>query len=84
MCEIDFHVTKIRAIQKKYGPRIKAVWLHEEDWVTLESLDPSLSVEGIIREFGLIPIKQYHLRCDKAQRARRAAAQSRQPSQRPG
>jgi hypothetical protein len=33
--EIDFHVSKMREIQKKYGSRVEVTWYHDEDLVTI-------------------------------------------------
>jgi predicted amidohydrolase len=57
--EIDFHVEKARQIERKYGPRVEVRWCHDDDWWTLASLDPELCVEGIIREFELVPKDRY-------------------------
>ena len=70
--EIDYHVTTMRNIQAKYGKRVKVTWLHAEDWVTLESLDPKLSVQDIIKEFKLMPKIKYHNKSTKAVEKARA------------
>ena len=64
--EIDFHARKAREIQKKYGPKVELVWFHEDDWFTLASLDPDLTVEDLIAEFGLIPLDEYRIRAARA------------------
>jgi len=63
--EIDYHVSKMRKIQAQFGRRVKVTWLNDEDWVTLESLDPTLSVDDLIARFGLTPLGRYHARCDQ-------------------
>ncbi len=63
--EIDFHVKKFREIELKYGPRIQAQWLHENDWVTLASLDPDLTVDEIMDEFELTALCEYQDRAKK-------------------
>lgn len=70
--EIDYHIPKARAIEAKYGPRIELKWFHEEDWFTLASLDPELSVDDLIEEFELLPLSRYLPRAEAAQRAARA------------
>ena len=65
--EIDYHVQKTRAIEKKYGRRVEIVWYHDEDWFTLASTDPELPVDEIIREFELTPLHDYLARCEAAQ-----------------
>jgi beta-ureidopropionase len=69
--EVDFHADKARAIQKKYGSRVELVWLHDDDWFTLASIDPGLATEDIIAEFGLTPLDDYRVRAGRAvERAR--------------
>jgi len=73
--EIDFHADKARAIQKKYGSKVELVFLHDDDWFTLASLDPDVATEDIIAEFGLTPLDDYRVRAGKAvEKARVAAA----------
>ncbi|MBI3694958.1 MAG: hypothetical protein HY238_08990 [Acidobacteria bacterium] len=64
--EIDYHVDKVRRIQQKYGRKVEVVWFHDDDWFTLASLDPDLTVEDIMQEFGLTPLDGYRLRATKA------------------
>jgi predicted amidohydrolase len=64
--EIDFHTTKAREIQKKYGSKVEVVWHHEDDWFTLASLDPDLTVQDLIAEFGLTPLEDYRVRAQRA------------------
>lgn len=71
--EIDFHTAKVREIQKKYGTRVDVTWYHEDDWFTLASLDPNLTVEDLIAEFGLLPLDDYRLRATRAIEKARAA-----------
>jgi len=70
--EIDFHTSKVRAIQMKYGPKVEVLWHHEDDWFTLASLAHDLTVQDLIQEFGLVPLNEYRLRAKKAMRARRS------------
>jgi predicted amidohydrolase len=72
--EIDFHADKARAIQKKYGSKVELVFLHDDDWFTLASLDPDLATEDIIAEFGLTPLDDYRVRAGKAVERARAGA----------
>ena len=64
--EVDFHVKKVRQIQEKYGSRVEVVWLHDDDWFTLASLDPDLPTEDIISEFRLTPLDDYRVRATAA------------------
>ncbi len=65
--EIDFHVSKMREIQKKYGSRVEVAWYHDEDLVTLASLDPVLTVQDLIDEYELTPHRDYILRAQRRQ-----------------
>ena len=69
-----YHVKKAREIQQKYGSRVEVVWFHEDDWFTLASVDPDLTVEDIISEFGLTPLDDYRARATKAINMARNAA----------
>jgi hypothetical protein len=72
--EIDFHVEKMRRLQQKYGAKVDVVWYHDDDWFTLASLDPDLTVEDLGKEFGLTPLDDYRVRAGKAVDAARARA----------
>ena len=67
MFEIDFHVSKIRKIQQKYGPRVEVTWYHDDDLLTLASLDPELTTEDLIQEYELTPHRDYILRAQRQQ-----------------
>lgn len=69
--EIDFHVKKARDLLKKYGSKVELTWYHEDDWFTLASLDPELTVEDLIREYGLTPLDAYRARAGEAVRKAR-------------
>lgn len=64
--EVDFHEKKVRQIQEKYGPRVEVVWFHDDDWFTLASVDPDLTTEDVIAEFGLTPLDDYRVRAARA------------------
>jgi predicted amidohydrolase len=64
--EIDFHTRKARDIQSKYGERVEIRWYHEDDWFTLASRDPALTVEDLMVEYGLTPLDAYRQRAKKA------------------
>jgi len=74
--EIDFHVGKMRDIEKKYGSRVSIQWYHDDDLVSLASLDPELTVADIINEFELTPHTAYIQRAQKAQDKHRPATTS--------
>jgi beta-ureidopropionase len=64
--EVDYHVQKVRRIQQKYGPKVDICWYHDDDWFTLASLDPDLTVEDLEKEFGLTPLQDYRIRAARA------------------
>lgn len=64
--EIDYHIEKAREIQRRYGPKVEIAWRHEDDWFTLASLEPELTVEDLIAEFNLTPLDDYRTRAAKA------------------
>ena len=64
-CEIDFHVKKVRDIRKKYGRKVKVVYMHDNDWVTIESRSPDLKIQDIIDEFELTSHPDYIKRAEK-------------------
>lgn len=45
------HTLKFDAIQKKFGKKIRFKIFHAENWATLESLDPTVKVLDICREY---------------------------------
>lgn len=65
--EIDYQLDKIRALERKYAEKARVAWYHEDDAFTLESLDPERSVEDLIREFDLLPLRPYLARSQAAQ-----------------
>ena len=65
--EIDYHVKKMREVQKKYGSRVELTWYHDDDLCSLASLDPELSVEDLMEEFDLTPHRDYIQRAQIAQ-----------------
>jgi beta-ureidopropionase len=64
--EIDYHTGVMREVERKYGRRVLIRWYHDEDWFTLASVDPELSVEELMAEFGLVPLRSYQARCERA------------------
>jgi predicted amidohydrolase len=69
--EIDFHTDKMRQIQRKYGDKVQIKWYHDDDLVTLASLDDGLTVDDLVREFALTPHSAYMARAGQAQDAQR-------------
>ncbi len=74
--EIDYHVKKVREIAAKYGSRVAITWYHDDDLVSIASVDPELTVEDIIDEFDLTPHPDYIQRAEQAQDERRPASGS--------
>ncbi len=72
--EVDFHVQKVRSIQQKYGSKVDVHWYHDDDWFTLASLDPDLTVADIEKEFGLTPLRDYRIRAAKEVESARSKA----------
>ena len=68
----NFHVQKMRALERKYGPKVDVMWYHDDDWFTLASLDPDLTVEDLQKEFGLTPLNEYRVRAAKTIEAARS------------
>lgn len=56
---MDFNKTQIPAIRKKYGSDVSLRLYHEEGYFTLQSNVAGLTVNEIIREFQLDPLKNY-------------------------
>jgi beta-ureidopropionase len=67
--ELDYNGPKLERVEKTYGSRVRVNWLRDDDWITLEAVDPSLTVAGISREFGLTPLTDYIARAGPAQDA---------------
>lgn len=66
-CEIDFHVKKVRAMRKKYGDKLHIKFYHDEDWVTIETRSPDLTIKQIIDEYDILPHADYMRRAEKYQ-----------------
>ncbi|MGH9844058.1 MAG: carbon-nitrogen hydrolase family protein [Blastocatellia bacterium] len=73
--EIDYHLDKVREIQRKYGSKVEVTWFHDDSWFTLASLDPDLATEDVISVFGLTPLDDYRARATTAINKMRAGAQ---------
>ena len=64
-CEIDFHVKKIKEIRKKYGRKVEIVYIHDNDWVSIESRSPDLTIKQLQDEYGLVSRWDYIKRATK-------------------
>ncbi len=69
--EVDNNVDKMREIERKFGRRVQVNWYHDDDLITLASLDPALTVDDLINQFGLTPHTDYMRRSQQAQDAAR-------------
>jgi beta-ureidopropionase len=69
--EIDYHVGQIRKLTDKYGAKVDVTWYHDDDLVSVASLDADLTVDDLIREFDLTPHTAYMQRAQQAQDIRR-------------
>ena len=67
----DGQMHRLVPMQTRYGSRIRIESFTEEHLFTLESLDPSLSVEEVIREFELVEYGAFLNRCSTVQVAAR-------------
>ena len=76
--EVDYNSSKAQEIQQKYGSRVEVNWYHDSDWFTLASLDPDLSVEDLIREYGLTPLDEYIARATKVINQARTSAENKE------
>lgn len=63
---------QIIPMQTRYGDRVRIESFTEEHLFTLESLDETLPVETVMREFQLVEYKPFLDRCTKVQVANRA------------
>lgn len=80
--EIDYHTAKMREIERKYGSKVRITWYHDDDLVTLASVDPDLTVDDLIGEFDLTPHAAYLQRAQQSQDAQRRLAEAAVQSQR--
>lgn len=62
---------KILAVQAAYGERLRVETFGEEHMFSIESRDPGLAVDDVVRAMGLVTLDDYIARCDSAQRAGR-------------
>ncbi len=67
----DGQMQHILPIRERYGARLRLEAFTEEHLFTLESLDPALSLQEVIAEFGLVEYRAYIARCTTAQQQAR-------------
>jgi hypothetical protein len=63
----DGQYDRILSLQATYGPRVRVQTYSEEHLFTVEPLDPQLSVEALITQFGLIEYDRFVARCTEVQ-----------------
>jgi predicted amidohydrolase len=63
----DGQAEKVLAVQKRYGDRLLVETRGEEHLFSISRLDPSLSLDDVVREFGLVELGNYLSRCTAAQ-----------------
>ena len=61
----------MRAIERDHGRRVRVRWFHDDALITLESHDPQLTLESLIKKYELIPHTDYLRRSEKAQEEKR-------------
>jgi predicted amidohydrolase len=67
---------KIIAVQTRYGERVRVETLGQEHMFSIASRDPSLNIDDIVAELGLIDYDNYIARCTSAQERGRAKQRS--------
>ena len=63
----DFQADEFRRIQDKYGDKIGFRIEHPEGWFILESRSPDITIDGIMKEYGLVTYDEYIARATRAQ-----------------
>jgi hypothetical protein len=71
----DGQAEKLLAVQQRYGDRLVVETRGEEHLFFISRLDPALSLDEVINEFGLIELGSYLARCTLAQEGARPPGQ---------
>jgi len=66
------HEHQLIRLQARYGSRIRIESFTDEHVFTLESIDPDLPIDGIVRDFGLVDYNAFIDRCTDVQIAARS------------
>lgn len=61
---------KILELQRRYGDRLRIESFTEEHWFTLESTDPDLDLDAVIRDCELLEYEEFIRQCDTQRQAR--------------
>jgi beta-ureidopropionase len=54
------YLDHFKKIEAKYGRKVRFTTYHEEEWTIMESLSPDLSVNDIMKEFGMLSHEDSH------------------------
>ena len=68
--EIDFHLAKVRQLERTFGRDISVRWGHDEDAFVLENRIPGKTLSDLVKEFGLVPMDAYLVRAKRRRTAR--------------
>jgi predicted amidohydrolase len=69
----DFQEDKPKEIKRKYGDKVRIETFGDEALFTIEPLSEEIKIEELIREFSLVPYKDYLNRAEKKQMENRAS-----------
>jgi beta-ureidopropionase len=64
---LDFHLSKLRELEKAHGRGIRVRWSHDENAFVLENRVPGKTLAALASEFGLTPMDTYLARAKSAQ-----------------
>jgi hypothetical protein len=64
---LDFHLPKLRALEKAHGREVTVRWSHDENAFVLENRVPGKTLAQLAAEFDLLPIDAYLARAKSAQ-----------------
>ncbi|MGB9608146.1 MAG: carbon-nitrogen hydrolase family protein [bacterium] len=68
---LDFQESKPKEIREKYGDKVRVETFGEEALFTIEPRSEELRMEAIIKEFSLVPYRDYLLRAEGKQKEKR-------------
>lgn len=70
----DLQADKLLTLQTHYGQRVHLETFTEEHLFTLEAKDPDLSLDEVVKEYGLVDYQAYIDRCTTVQKQARTAS----------
>lgn len=68
---MDGQAEQLVAVQRRYGDRLIVETRGEEHLFSISRLDPALSLDEVVEEFGLVELASYLARCTAAQERQR-------------